>query len=46
MVDSGEVKSANFRSFEKDHRSEPIEHYVPLINSFFDSRDFASSQRL
>jgi len=32
-------------SFDKDYRSEPLEHYVPLINSFFGSRDFASSQQ-
>ena len=30
-------------SFAKDYRSEPLEHYVPLINSFFGSRDFTSS---
>ncbi len=43
MANSGEVKSATFRSFEKDYPSEPLEHYVPPLNSFFASRDFASS---
>jgi predicted HD phosphohydrolase len=32
-------------SFDKDYRSEPLEHYVPLINSFFGSRDFAAAQQ-
>lgn len=44
MANSGEVKSATFRSFEKYYPGEPLEHYVSLINSFFGSPDFASSQ--